>query len=44
MEKNDKVKVELDRDVVNSLIQKKRVGNSYSDIVRELIKNAEEKN
>ena len=33
----DKVKVELDRDIANQLIQLKKVGDSYSDIIRRLL-------
>jgi len=33
-----KVKIELDEDVVNSLIKFKNVGDTYSDIVRRLLK------
>jgi len=32
-----KVKVELDRDIANQLIQLKKVGDSYSDIIRRLL-------
>jgi predicted CopG family antitoxin len=31
-----KVKVQLDEDVVNELLKLKKVGDSYSDIVRRL--------
>jgi len=41
MDKKDKVKVQLDRDVVNELIKMKQVGNTYSDVVRRLLKHAE---
>ena len=37
----NKVKVELDEDVVNALIQRKKVGDTYTDVVRELLKGAE---
>ena len=40
----DKVKVQLDRDIVNELIKLKKVGDTYSDIVRRLLKNNEETN
>jgi len=40
MDKKDKVKVSLDRDVVNKLIQMKKVGDTYTDIIKRLIKNA----
>jgi predicted CopG family antitoxin len=33
----DKVKVELDRDVVNRLIRMKQVGDSYSTIIKRLL-------
>lgn len=33
----DKVNVELDRDVANRLIKLKNVGDSYSDIIRRLL-------
>jgi len=38
MDKKDKVKVQLDRDVVNELIKMKEVGDTYSDVIRRLIK------
>jgi len=34
----DKVKVQLDRDVVNSLIKLKGVGDTYSDVIRRLLR------
>jgi len=34
----DKVKVQLDKDVVNSLIKLKEVGDTYSHIIRRLLK------
>ncbi len=37
-DKEGKVKVELDRDIVNQLIKMKTVGDTYSDVVRRLIK------
>jgi len=37
MDKKDKVKVQLDRDVVNELVKMKEVGDTYSDVVRRLI-------
>lgn len=33
----EKVNVELDRDVANRLIKLKNVGDSYSDIIRRLL-------
>ena len=37
---NSKVKVQLERDVLNSLIKLKEVGDTYSDVVRGLVKKA----
>ncbi len=37
MDKKDKVKVQLDKDVVNELIKMKEVGDTYSNVVRRLI-------
>ena len=37
IDNEDKVKVELDRDIANQLIQLKKVGDSYSDIIRRLL-------
>jgi len=34
---DDKVNVELERDVANKLIKLKNVGDSYSDIIRRLL-------
>ena len=39
----NKVKVELDKDIVNQLIKRKKVGDSYSDIIRELLKHKQSK-
>lgn len=36
----DKVKVQLEKDVVNALIKLKNVGDTYSDVIRNLLKNA----
>lgn len=33
----DKVKIQLDKDVVNELIKLKQVGDTYSDVVRRLL-------
>ncbi|HIH96044.1 MAG TPA: hypothetical protein HA348_00890 [Thermoplasmata archaeon] len=35
--KKDKVKVELDRDLLNELIKLKQVGDTYSDAIRRLL-------
>ena len=37
----DKIKVQIDKDVANELIKKKQVGDTYSDVIRRLLKNAE---
>lgn len=39
----EKVNVELDRDVANQLIKLKNVGDSYSDIIRRLLDEKKEK-
>jgi predicted CopG family antitoxin len=36
----DKVKVQLDRDIVNKLLKMKEVGDTYSDVIRKLMKKA----
>ena len=38
MDKKDKVKVELERTIVNELIKLKKVGDTYSDVIRNLLK------
>ena len=38
MDKKDKVKVELDRELLNELIKLKSVGDTYSDVIRKLMK------
>ena len=43
MTKKDKVKVELNTDIVNELIKRKKVGDTYSDIIRELLRNERER-
>jgi len=42
MAMKDKVKVEFDRDVLNALLKLKEVGDTYSDVVRRLLKEREE--
>jgi len=42
MAMKDKVKVEFDRDVLNALLKLKEVGDTYSDVVRRLLKEKEE--
>lgn len=37
MDKKDKVKVQLDREVANELLNMKHVGETYSDVIRRLI-------
>ena len=34
----DKVKIQLDKDIVNNLIKLKQVGDTYSDVIRKLLK------
>ncbi len=36
----EKVKEQLDKDVVNELLKRKKVGESYSDVIRRLLKGA----
>ena len=36
----DKVKIQLEKDIVNSLIHLKEVGDTYSDVVRRLLENS----
>jgi len=38
MDKKDRVKVELRRDVLNELIKLKEVGDTYSDVIVRLLK------
>ena len=38
IDKMDKVKVQLDKDIVNELIKKKKVGDTYSDVLRRLLR------
>ncbi|MGC8652355.1 MAG: hypothetical protein ACP5UH_03855 [Candidatus Micrarchaeia archaeon] len=33
----DKVKVQLDKDIVNKLLSMKQVGDTYSDVIRRLL-------
>ncbi|NIA03801.1 MAG: hypothetical protein GWP09_00440 [Nitrospiraceae bacterium] len=39
----DKVKVQLDRDILNELLKMKQVGDSYSDVIRRLLEERHEK-
>lgn len=34
----DKIKVQLDRDVANALLRLKEVGDTYSGVIRKLLK------
>jgi predicted CopG family antitoxin len=38
IDKMDKVKIQLDKDIVNELIKMKQVGDTYSDVLRRIIK------
>ena len=37
MDKKDRVKVELEKEVVNKLIKLKEVGDTYSSVIRRLM-------
>jgi predicted CopG family antitoxin len=37
MDKRDKTKVELEKDILNQLIKLKEVGDTYSDVIRRLL-------
>jgi predicted CopG family antitoxin len=39
MDKKDKTKVEIETEILNELIKLKKVGNTYSDVIRRLLKN-----
>lgn len=39
MDKKDKTKVSLDRDVANALKKRMDVGETYTDVIRKLLKN-----
>ena len=43
IDKMDKVKVQLDKDIVNELIKMKQVGDTYSDVLRRIIKKMRKK-
>lgn len=34
----DKTKIQLDKDIVNELIKLKEIGDTYSDVIRRLLK------
>ena len=38
MDKQDKVKVEIEREILNQLIKLKEVGDTYSDVIKKLLK------
>ena len=38
MDKMDKVKIELKREIVNQLIKLKKVGDTYSNVIERLLK------
>jgi predicted CopG family antitoxin len=38
MDKKDKTKVEIETEILNELIKLKKVGNTYSDVIRKLLK------
>jgi len=43
IDKMDKVKIQLDKDIVNELIKMKQVGDTYSDVLRRIIKKMRKK-
>ena len=43
MDKKDKTKVEIEREILNRLIKLKEVGDTYSDIIRRLLEKANSK-
>jgi len=42
MDNMDKVKVELEKNLVNELIKLKEVGDTYSDVIRKLLEGKNE--
>lgn len=38
MDKKQKTKVEIEKDILNQLIKLKEVGDTYSDVIRKLLK------
>ena len=38
MDKKDKTKVEIETELLNQLIKLKKVGDTYSDVIRKLLK------
>lgn len=38
MDKKDKTKVEIETEILNELIKLKKVGDTYSDVIRKLLK------
>ena len=38
MDKKDKTKVEIETEVLNELIKLKKVGDTYSDVIKRLLK------
>ena len=38
MDNKDKIKVQLERGIVEKLIQNKKVGETYSDVLKRLLK------
>jgi len=39
MDKKDKTKIEVEKEILNQLIKLKEVGDTYSDVIRKLLKN-----
>lgn len=38
MDKKDKTKIEIEKEILNRLIKLKKVGDTYSDVIRKLLK------
>ncbi len=38
MDNKDKVKIEVRKDIVNKLIKRKEVGDTYTDVIERLLK------
>ena len=43
MDKKDKAKVEIEKDVLNQLIKLKKVGDTYSDVIKRLLQKNKKK-
>jgi len=43
MDKKDKTKVEIEKEILNQLIKLKEVGDTYSDVIRRLLQSKNNK-